>query len=207
MIIVHHGAFGLAVRQTLVAQLPGARVMTLDEARHHAWDGESGEFVALALSARPTIALQRLSDRFQAARLAHSMVVLSDHLLMCGPLVIPGAGPCLRCALRRFASMVEKPRTARQDQNLNAFIEAHPDSELPGHLPTLVELAALKLLQHGRCRAGDAGRLSALSLVDSRTVESRVIALHGCTCRSLPRASLEERWLGALRPALDGLLQ
>lgn len=196
MIIIHQGAFGAAVAECLAARTQVSVVLSVEQALGFEWGNvPQDEFIALALGALHPERVSRLTDTLWDLGLSHSVAVLSDHLLTSGPLVLPGAGPCYACSMKRLLSMVESPRSSNMDLNLQRYLERRPELELRGHVPALVQMAALKLLRHARRETSQAGRVSVVGLVNHSNVETRVIALHRCRCRGEQASSAGDRWL------------
>lgn len=207
MIIIHQGTFGAAVAEYLAARTQVSVVLSVDQALGFEWATVSRhEFIALALGTLHPERLSRLTDVFWDQGLSHSVAVLSDHLLTSGPLVLPGGGPCYACSIKRLLSMVESPRSSNMDLNLQHYLERRPALELRGHVPTLVQMAALKLLRHARRETSQSGRVSVVSLVNHSNVETRVIALHRCRCRGEQAPSAGDRWLRDLEQDVEGVL-
>lgn len=206
MIVVCQGEFGAAVAESLSRQTTVEQVLSLDEARQYAWRSSEGRFIALAFNGAFPQGIIALSAQLEQHGLAHSAAVLTDDLLTCGPLILPGRAPCMRCAVMRKASMVDRPRTVKLERDFHGFVEASPHHQLAGFLPGMVEMAALRLLRHSRQQPDDVGRVVAVSLTDSRSVTSRIKALHGCACRQQTFTSLEDRWTTNLRDEMEKLL-
>ncbi|WP_167012346.1 hypothetical protein [Candidatus Pantoea multigeneris] len=206
MIIVYEREFDAITARALQQRVSSATLMRFDEARAHPWEVTQPSFVVMILSGRHPASLPALTQQLHLAAIPHSAVILSDDALTCGPLVIPGKSVCFGCASKRSASMVEKPRTAKQDRDFHAYLEATPRAELRGYMPALIEMAVIKMLQHLRCQLKDAGVMSVFSLADGHAIESRILALHGCDCRQLQFSSTEQRWTQALRRGLEGIL-
>lgn len=208
MIIIHQGAFGMAVADALALRVNVTCLLSLDEALRHDWQGTSpNEFVVLALGALHPRRISRLTETLWTCGLPHSVAVLSDHLLTCGPLVLPPNGPCYSCSMKRALSMVENPRTSNLDLNLQLYLERSPTLELRGYLPTLVQMAALKLTRHASLDASLSSRVSAVSLNNNSSIESKVIALHGCRCRGERLQTPDERWLRDLELDVEEVLR
>jgi hypothetical protein len=207
MIIIHQGAFGAAVAEYLAAQTQVSVALSLDQAMRFEWASLSrDEFIVLALGTLYPERLSRLTDVFWDLGLSHCVAVLSDHLLTTGPLVVPGEGPCYACSMKRLLSMVESPRHSNMDLNLQHYLERRPALELRGHVPTLVQMAALKLLRLARRDIAQSGRLSVVSLVNHLNIETRVIALHRCRCRGEQAPCAGDRSLRALEQDVEDVL-
>lgn len=207
MIIIYQGAFGTAVAKCLAARTQVSVVLSVEQALGFDWGAVSQDkFIALALGTLHPERVSRLTDVLWDLGLSHSVAVLSDHCLTSGPLVLPGGGPCYACSLKRLLSMVESPRNSNMELNLQRYLELRPELELRGHLPTLVQMATLKLLRHARRETSQSGRVSVVSMVNHSNVETRVIALHRCRCRGVQAPSAGDRWLLKLEQDVEDVL-
>lgn len=207
MIIVYEREFDAAVAHALQQRCAHSSLIPLEDAKKRAWESEPTTFVVIILTGRHPASLPILTHQLHVAAIPHTAVILSDDALTFGPLVLPGKSVCYQCALKRSASMVEKPRTPKQDRDFHAFVEKSAACELRGYMPGLIEMALLKISQHQRCQPVDAGIMTVFSLTDGHAIESRILALHGCDCRNLSFTSSEERWTQHLRSGLEVLLQ
>ncbi len=208
MLIIHQGEFGLAVAKVLLKRCAGARLLSIDEAQSHAWEDESRElYVALALGSLHPNRVRRLARIFWDQGLSHSVAMLSDQNVLAGPLVRPPEGPCLHCALARSLSMFDTAQNARLENNRQLYMEQAGIAEIAGYLPSQVQMAALKLLQHARLSPEQQGRLDVVSLNASWSVHTRITALHGCVCRGTTHVNAADRWTAQLERDIEDALR
>jgi len=204
MLVIHQGGFGLAVAQALLRRCTDGRSLSIDDALSHRWEEEAKDtFVALALGSLHPNRTRRLAQVLWAQKLAHSVAVLSDQNLLIGPLVVPPDGPCLHCALARTLSMFDTPQNARLESNRQLYMERTRTAELPGYLPSQVQMAAVKLLQQADAAPGQRGLLNIISLNGSWSVHTRITALHGCACRGNAIVSVANRWTAQLERDIE----
>ncbi len=204
MIIVSDTAFGNEVAEYLCRQ-QGFTQLALADALNHPWSSET-PFVGIVLSGGAPLKLEQLTSQLLRAGIPHACVVLSDHLLRCGPLVVPGRTACYTCATKRLLSLVETPRTAMMDLNLQRFHEQQPHNALRGYTPALVMMAGLRLTQYAQLPEDQFGKLTAVSFSSNRTASSHVVALHGCDCRGSRHIS-QAQGTALLAGHLKGVLQ
>ncbi|CRM31009.1 bacteriocin biosynthesis cyclodehydratase domain protein [Pseudomonas sp. 24 E 13] len=204
MLVIHQGGFGLAVAQALLERCVSGRSLSIDDALSHRWEDERKDtFVALALGSLHPSRTRRLAQVLWERKLTHSVVMLSDQNLLIGPLVAPPDGPCLRCAMARSLSMFDTPQNARLESNRQLYMEHTGTAQIPGYLPSQVQMAAVKLLQHAGAAPEHRGRLTVISLNGSWSVHTRITALHGCTCRGNTLVSVAERWTAQLERDIE----
>lgn len=203
MLVIHQGSFGLAVGQALSQRAASVRLLEIEHALAHPWEGEDKDlFVAFALGSLHPNLVRRLSQTLWALGLAHSLALLSDQSLMIGPSVQPQLGPCLHCALARNLSMADTSKDAVLERNRQLHMERARIAEIPGYLPTLVNMAAIRLLQHSRLGLEHRGEQDFISLNNSWTLRTRIYALHGCICRGEKAPHLADRWTSQLEQDL-----
>ncbi|MEJ5065998.1 MULTISPECIES: hypothetical protein [Erwinia] len=205
MIIVSETAFGHEVADYLCRQ-EGFTSLTLAAALDRSWYSSETPFVGIVLTGGAPVKLEELTARLLQAGIPHACVVLSDHQLRCGPLVVPGKTACYACTTKRLLSLVETPRTAMMDLNLQRFHEQQPHNALQGFTPALVMMASLRLKQYASLPEEQFGNLTAVSFSSNRTASSHVVALHGCDCRGSRRVS-QAQGTALLASHLKGVLQ
>lgn len=205
MIIVSDTAFGNDVADYMHCQ-EGISQLTLATALNYSWADSKASFVGIALSGGAPLKLEQLTTQLFRAGIPHACTVLNDHMLFCGPLVIPGRTACYVCAAKRLLSLAETPRTAMMDLNLQRYHEQQPQNALRGYTSALVLMAGLRLKQYAQLPEDQFGKLTAVSFGSNRTASSSVVALHGCSCRENRHISqaqgtalLAEHLEGALR--------
>ncbi|MEU2158860.1 TOMM precursor leader peptide-binding protein [Streptomyces sp. NPDC019396] len=129
--------------------------------------------------------------------------VVAEHpRLRVGPLVVPGAGACYRCFLKRRA---QHERDAAHTAALHAHYDAAPDSGPGGFLPHHVDMAAgmaLDLLR--RVESGDgerfAGTVRHWQVLEQHLSGGRVVGVHACDrCRRPPAEQADSTWASLAR--------
>jgi bacteriocin biosynthesis cyclodehydratase domain-containing protein len=189
------GPFGVRVAEILSGAFPGSR--TVDE------DGLDDEFansdaVVVALW-RPAPALCERADL-----LAHRSgipwlpIVMRHPLVLVGPLVCPGRGPCFQCYEHR---LVQHDKDWRNTRDIHAAYDRDPNCGPRGFLPQHARMAA----GIAACVLGDrhavAGEVVSFSLAEQRIRKDAVLSCHGCArCTDMTvGADLAERLIDARR--------
>jgi bacteriocin biosynthesis cyclodehydratase domain-containing protein len=206
--LIATGDFGVAVAERLQASRPELTITS---------PGTSAVPLT-ASSAWPSAALRVLLAWREAPRLAETLdarsadwrtpwlpVVMEHPRLRVGPVVVPGAGACYRCFLRRRQQ--HEPDTA-VTAALHAHYDAEPTAGPRGYLPHHVTLAAalaeaaLTRFDDGTL-AGQAGLVRHYHLLEHQVSSAHVTGLHGCPrCRRHDPAVSTWRQLAAEVSAL-----
>jgi hypothetical protein len=209
-LILHENAFGLAVADDLAPMLPDVLASRLRDAlADGALEREDIGFIAIVASRAHPSAFAAVAERAWQRRIPLTFALFQGPLLVCGPVVVRGAGPCHACYVRRDNAHMEAPRMPDHEQVLRRAYDQHPDMDSPGFLPTEVRMAALSVLGHIRDPLASVGRFSMTTRIESRRGISNVIALHGCPCRlpeGVAAADLAPRQLRRLEPILKEVL-
>ncbi|MPZ50653.1 MAG: TOMM precursor leader peptide-binding protein [Dehalococcoidia bacterium] len=211
MIIFAEGSFGELVAETLRRRV-AARVFSLVQSGGKLDELLGGEdFVAVALW-RP---YTNDCDELDAACFRHmvpwSAAVLSERYLYCGPLIVPGPGPCFHCYRRRFLTHLPAPE---RELALERAYASDPGLGSEGFAPASAGMAAAALLMDAR--AGDdvaePGRLRRIDLLSGELVDTRVIRVHGCPrCGRHPGGGSSnsqergDRFVRHLQPTLEAM--
>jgi bacteriocin biosynthesis cyclodehydratase domain-containing protein len=128
----------------------------------------------------------------------------SEDRLICGPLIIPGSGPCFRCFRRRYLSHHPAPE---RDLCLQRAYDRDPHLGVAGFIAPMAWTAASILVAAGSSEPSEAGRLIEVNLFDAGFLHTRVIAVRSCTrCRSLISTRAGDRFVNRIRPAVEDLL-
>jgi bacteriocin biosynthesis cyclodehydratase domain-containing protein len=190
-------ADGLHVRrEALVAAAEPARLKTL-----------VAEAAAIAVMAwRPYVeAFRRIDDACHTAGTPWTLAEWHGTRLTCGPVVVPGHGPCYHCYHRRWASHHPAPEREMVIERAYARDDA---LGLPGYVQPLVEVAAAAAREYLAAPAKHAGRLRLLDVLSGTVQETAVLGIHAC-----PRCGLKHegpagtRFVQRLQPAVEELLQ
>ncbi|MDC4556358.1 hypothetical protein NRA58_13270 [Acinetobacter baumannii] len=206
MFIIYERDFGAAVAQNLKEIVKECHIIPLGEFDAKKLKTKKIDFACIIITGRQAKKLKEVSLILTNEGIKHSTIVLSDDFLCCGPLIIPDSSPCMFCTVKRITSLVEKPRTMKQDIAFHSYLEKNSNVDLKGYLPPLVEIASLKILQHSKCAHKHLGKVTIISLINGRMLESRIIPLHGCSCRQNKFSTIEERWTKHLISDLDKIL-
>lgn len=209
ILILTAGEFGRAtgarLQQILEPYPCPVRLAALpaDEATARTWvDGAS----ALAIAAwRPYPEVGNwIDDASHAARIPWSRAVLHGTRLTCGPLVVPGEGPCFHCYQRRWAS--HHPAPERELVIEHAYAR---DSGLgpAGFITPMVEIAAAALAEDLRASARSAGRVRLVDVISGAVQETAVLGIHACPRCGLPHdGPAGARFVEDLAPVIEELL-
>jgi len=207
LLILSAGAFGQAVAQCAAERLQ-ARGQATHLAPLPATQAEVAALVAqagaLALATwRPYPEQARwIDDACHAHGVAWSQVELHGTRLSCGPVVVPGQGPCHHCFQRRWASHHPAPE---RELVLQRAYARDPAMGLQGFIEPLVQIGASALLEDLDGRP--AGRLRLLDVLTGAVQETAVLGVHAC-----PRCGLRHegpagtRFVHHLAPAIEELL-
>ncbi len=177
-ILFSEGSFGDAVAERIAAIVSGVQIMPLIasvdslESLLHGKD-----FVGVASWRRYPDELDRLDEACNHARIPWSSVILEGPRIQCGPIIIPGQGPCYACYRNRWLTHLPFPE---REQALEAAYASDYKLGLRGFTPSSARIAAAALLLDKKELARGPGRLRLIDLLYGSVEESRVIRIHGC---------------------------
>lgn len=198
-ILIIHGAFGVAVAESIAQRNGATRVVPLESAAAALDDFFSeAHFVGLVCSRRFPELQHALDAAGARARVPWSTALLDGRRLQSGPVVSPGHGPCFGCWEKRRLSHLVLPE---REQALDAAYREHADLTLRGFLPSHVTMAAAGLLLDQREHQRVAGRVRFVDLLDGEVEETRAVRIHGCD-RCGDQCEPGERYVRHLRDEL-----
>jgi bacteriocin biosynthesis cyclodehydratase domain-containing protein len=205
MLVLTAGRFGEAVGRAIVRRRPDARVTPLLDARDRLGDAiGDASYVAVALW-RPYVGDCERLDALCAERgIRWSSAHVDGEVISCGPLVVPGAGPCYTCYRRRLLS---HHKAADREMALRRVLENDPRIGSEGFVPAMVQIAAGALLEDADAPSAEAGRLRMVDVLNGTVLETEVIGVHGCPRCAPPGPEPGARFVEALIPELTRLLQ
>ncbi len=204
ILVLTEGRFGEAVGQA-VEQMTAVRRIPLRAAlpdlRRHL---ETVEFAAVASWRCCDRELDEIDQACFAAGVAWCGIYPSEDRLVCGPLVIPGSGPCFSCFRRRYLSHHRSPE---RHLCIQRAYERDPTLGVAGFMAPMAWIAASALIAAASMGPDHAGRLIEFNLFDAGLLDTRVIAVHNCgRCGPRVRRKDGERFVDRLVPAVEGLL-
>lgn len=157
---------------------------------------------------RPEEALFAQVARLHSATRTPWLPVIHEYpLIRIGPLVVPGAGPCYRCYLRRRS---QHDRGSAAAQALRASAAADPRHGVTGFTEGQTMIAASLALdlivRHQTAAAGRAGQVLFYNVLTRSLIADTVVRVHGCgECGTPPHPDDGWRHLAAdLAPVLGG---
>lgn len=204
MITLTEGKFGEAVGNIIEAQT-GAPQMPLRVALGEiARVVSQKNFVAVTSWRRADRELDELDEACFAAGVPWCSAYPIEDRLACGPLVIPGTGPCYRCFRRRY--LCHHPAPEREISLQRAYAR---DATLgsPGFAAPVAWMAASMLLAAADVDRNKAGQLLEVSLFDFRLLDTRVVAVHNCSrCNPRIQTRTGDRFVDRLIPSVEDLL-
>lgn len=205
MVIFTEGRFGAAVRDLLLGSCAQSTVHPFHESIDRLEDLISGAaFVAVALWRQYERECQLLDQVCFRLGVRWSAVYLSESKLYCGPLVVPGNGPCYSCFRRRYLTHSVAPE--REQALLRAYAN-DPNLGPPGFVPAMAGLAASALLSDFQADTAAAGRLRVVELTTGGILDTRIVPVHGCARCSQSTALPGQRTVNQLIPAIEELLK
>lgn len=205
MIVLTAGRFGEHVADALLKRIEHVNVLSImDAATSLEPLVESHDFVAVALW-RPYIAQCEIVDRIcHASGTPWSIAQIMQNSLNCGPVVVPGVGPCFSCYHKRFLSHY---RSSDREMAMRAAFENDPSLGIHGFTGPMVQIAVNALLEDSAAPVKRAGRLRAVDCLRSQVLETEVIGVHGCpTCRSKDALAPGRRFIEHLKPEIAQVL-
>jgi bacteriocin biosynthesis cyclodehydratase domain-containing protein len=149
-------------------------------------------------------AFRRIDDACHEAGTPWTLAEWHGTRLTCGPVVVPGQGPCYHCYQRRWASHHPAPE---RELVIERAYARDPALGLPGYIGPLVEVAAAAAHEALREPVRHAGRLRLLDVLTGAVQETAVLGIHAC-----PRCGLRHagppghRFVERLQPAVEELL-
>jgi bacteriocin biosynthesis cyclodehydratase domain-containing protein len=206
MIALTEGRFGAAVGAILARQA-GANVHRLLDSRPRLAELVAGAgFVAVALWRLCEAECDELDEICARQRIPWSAAYLQGEMLFCGPVVVPGAGPCFRCFRRRY--LTHNPAADRERALLRAY-GRDPRLGPEGFVPPVAWLAAAALMEDRQRLGAQAGRVRRIDLCTGGTlVDASVIGVHGCRrCRPSEQDESGARFVRDMVPALGEMLE
>jgi bacteriocin biosynthesis cyclodehydratase domain-containing protein len=188
-------ADGRAVRREALVGADPARIKTLVAAA-----------AAIAVMAwRPYVErFRQIDDACHEAGTPWTLAEWHGTRLTCGPVVVPGHGPCYHCYQRRWASHHPAPEREMVIERAYARDDA---LGLPGYIRPLVDVAASAAREYLADPAQHAGRLRLVDVLSGTVQETAVLGIHAC-----PRCGLKHagpagtRFVERLQPAVEELL-
>lgn len=161
-------------------------------------------FVAVA-TWRPYLKELMLIDQYAFDhKFSWSLAEIHGQRLMCGPLVIPGAGACYSCFRQRLLTQHKSPDRERV---LESYYRSSPQAGPFGHVNALVEIATQAILEDASLGADDAGRFRAIDVLSGAVLESRVIGVHECPrCRPKDYTEVGGRFTQHLIPEIERIM-
>jgi bacteriocin biosynthesis cyclodehydratase domain-containing protein len=204
MIILTAGEFGfqvgalLAKRHSAVTHEVTAAGIDLESALSFA------DFVAVALW-RPYVCIcEQVDDICQRRGIRWSLTEIVGDKLHCGPLIVPGMGPCYRCYRKRYLSHHTAPD---REMTLHGAYERDPRCGVPGHIYPMAVTAAGALSSDLAAEHSNAGRLRVVELLGGGVLEVTVLGVHGCpVCGAQRGAAVGARYVDRLIPQIKELL-
>jgi bacteriocin biosynthesis cyclodehydratase domain-containing protein len=193
------GDFGDAVAGRLATVVPRLRVQSIVMNKASMRSHVSGSaFVGVALWRRYPEEADRLDGVCHEAGIPWSGVMLDGTSLQCGPVIVPGEGPCYTCYRKRRAAHQRFPE---REHAIDAAYATDPALGIPGFTPSSVRIAVAALLLDQAERRMAAGRIRSIDLLQGVVEEARVVPVHGCA-RCGRRWPAGERYVRALIDAL-----
>ena len=178
MLILTEGRFGAAVAEIIRPQVNATVRRLTDVVSDRCAEFLSGAtFVAAALWRPYDEACDLLDAACWRAGVPWSSAHLTEDKLVCGPLAIPGHGPCYGCFRRRYLTHHRAPERALCVGRVYAN---DPDLGPEGFVPAIAWIAASGLLSDARAPRTAAGRLRLVDLFTGGVVETRVVGVHHC---------------------------
>ncbi len=204
MITLTDGRFGEAVG-AILRRTMGAHEVRLGSAITGFSEKFSpGDFLAVASWRRNDKELDELDAACFAAGVSWCGVYPTEDRLLCGPLVLPGHGPCFRCFRRRYLCHHSSPE---REACLQRAYDRDPGLGAAGFMAPMAWAAASMLVAASAMGAQDGGRLREISLFDAGFLDSRVVAVHNCSrCRPSVQTRNGDRFVSRLVKSLDGML-
>ena len=156
--------------------------------------------VAVALW-RPYVGVcERVDDICHRHGIRWSLAQIVGDKLHCGPLIVPGKGPCYRCYRKRYLSHHSAPE---REMALCRAYERGPHTGVPGYIYPMVVTAAFALGSDLAAEEDEAGRLRVVDLLGGGVVEVSVLGVHGCSQCGEPRGgTVGARYVDKLVPAI-----
>ncbi len=206
MLILTEGRFGAAVAEIVRPQVDATVRRLTDVVSDRRAEFLSGaRFVAVALWRPYDEECDRLDAACWRAGVPWSSAHLTEDTLVCGPLAIPGHGPCYGCFRRRYLTHHRAPERARC---VGRAYAANPDLGPEGFVPAIAWIAASSLLSDARAPRADAGRLRLVDLFTGGMVETAVVRVHRCPrCGRRIKQRPGGRFVRQLVPAVQALLR
>ncbi len=201
LLVLAEGRFGLATAEILASDPKTGTRRLVGSGRPLAGHTAGEGFVAVPLWRPFDAECDRLDRDCWQLGIAWSAAYPFERELVCGPLVVPGHGPCYQCFRRR--QLTHRPHPERETY-LHAAYAANDTMGPPGFLPPMAWLAAAALRDDASAGPEAAGRLRVVDLVTGDVREHRVVPIHGCR-RCGPGAPVRPgaRFVDHLAPRLE----
>lgn len=206
MKILTAGRFGQAVASQLAAEFQAIEVHPLVEARGRVNEVVNGaEFVAVAAwRPYPDICLE-LDEACHERGIRWSMAEIHGETLTCGPLIVPGQGPCYHCYRRRYLSHHHAPDRERVIEDA---YQRDDDLGPAGFVQPMVAIATGSIAAHARATDAGAGQMARVDIITASVLETEVIAVHECPrCRGGASDDTGSRFVDHLIPQVEGLMR
>lgn len=204
MLTLTDGQFGEAVADIVQKMTGTSRASLRDAAPGLFTQLPKGEFVAVASWRRSDRDLDKVDEASFAAGVRWCSVYLSEDRLVCGPLVIPGSGPCFSCFRRRY--LCHHPAPERELRLQRAY-DRERSLGSPGFVVPMAWIAASMLVIFAGMGQDEGGRLLELNLFDGGLLDTSVVAVHNCPrCRVRVGVRSGDRFVNRLMPSIKSLL-
>ena len=207
--VLTSGPFGQAVGQQVCLRLQAdgraaeALALPLEQPSMAAVAARAAA-IAVAVWRPYPQALRWLDDACFGQGVPWTLAELHGTRLTCGPVVVPGQGPCHHCYQRRWASHHPAPdrelvieRAYRHDPTLGP----------KGFVQPMVAIAASALVEDLHQPALRAGQVRLVDVLTGAVQETAVLGIHAC-----PRCGVRHdgppgsRFINQLAPAIEELL-
>jgi bacteriocin biosynthesis cyclodehydratase domain-containing protein len=204
LVVFTEGRFGAAVGE-IVARRTNAGVHGLRESRERLADIVAGaRFVAVALWRLYERECMELDTACARAGVPWSCAYMMEERLYCGPLMVPGRGPCFSCFRRRYLT---HRRSADRELALLQAYARDPEMGPPGFVGPMAWIAASALLADSREVETAAGRLRRLNLCTGGLADTEILPVHGCpTCMPSKPVATGDRFVSRLVPLIEEIL-
>jgi bacteriocin biosynthesis cyclodehydratase domain-containing protein len=206
MLILTEGRFGAAVADILAPQVDATVRRLTDVIGSGPLEIVTGAtFVVVAMWRPYDLACDALDEACWRAGVPWSSAHLTEDKLVCGPLTIPGSGPCYGCFRRRSLTHHRAPE---RELGVGRAYANDRDLGPEGFVPAMAWMAAAALLSDAHAPRTAAGRLRLVDLFTGGMIETSVVEVHHCArCGRRIETRPGDRFVREITPAVEALLQ
>ena len=202
ILILPIGEFGRAAANQLKRLLPEAKLLEGEIRSCLETLVNDDQAIAVLVSWRPMPAISDLIDaRAYRTGTASCSLMLKDHEMVMGPLIIPGFTSCWRCWVTRT---FQADPHAKMEAAKRSFYAENPERGPRGYLPSLALLGAAQLAKALDSLQADAQQANVAVRTDLFTLQitlERAIGLDNCNRCGL-RRPLDSRGYAGLQTSL-----